>query len=137
MTSTHECAYHQRLTRTFMLTPQQADAAAKALAMHSEIDRRDWLACPACSSLCISPTFRRHMGLFNPAPCPHCGALLRLKGIRAWLLGFLLLLTFSSLTAYMNWPTDRRLVQTLAGPFIGSMIVFLTATIRRLRLVAG
>jgi hypothetical protein len=119
-----------------MLTPKQAESAAAALAMRPESKRGDMLACPACRDACISATTRRHMGVIKRTPCPHCGALLRLKWGRALLAAYLLILSLASLTAYMTWPTDRRLVQSLGGPFLALMFVVLTTTLRRLALTA-
>jgi hypothetical protein len=104
--------------------------------MRPEISRGDMLACPACSAACISPTTRRHIGIIKLTPCPHCGALLRLKWGRALLASYLLILSFAGLAAYIAWPTDRRLVQSLAGPSMALMFVVLSATLRRLPLMA-
>ena len=119
-----------------MLTPKQAESAATALAMRPAANRGEMLACPACGSACISPTVRRHMGVIKRTPCPHCGALLRLKSGRALIAGYLLILAAAGLAAYLTWPVDRRLVQSLAGPFGALMFVILAAVLRRLRLTA-
>jgi len=38
--------------------------------------------------------------------------------------------------AYMTWPTDRHLVQSLGGSFMVVMFIVLAATLRRLPLAA-
>jgi predicted RNA-binding Zn-ribbon protein involved in translation (DUF1610 family) len=119
-----------------MLTPKQAESAAAALAMRPEINRGDMLACPACGSASISPTARRHMGVIKRTPCPHCGALLRLKWGRALIAAYLFILSIAGLAAYMAWPTDRHLVQSFSGPLWVLMFVVLSATLRRLPLTA-
>jgi predicted RNA-binding Zn-ribbon protein involved in translation (DUF1610 family) len=120
-----------------MLTPKQAESAAAALAMRPEAKRGDMLACPACGTAAISPTARRHIGVIKRTPCPHCGALLRLKWGRALLATYFFVLLATGLAAYLAWPTDRQLVQSLAGPFWMLMFVVWEATLRRLPLVAG
>jgi hypothetical protein len=117
-----------------MLTPEQAEAAATALAMHPEAKRGDMLTCPACEAAAISATGRRHMGIFNRTPCPHCGALLRLRWGRALFTGYLLVLGIAAVAGYVTWPTDRHLVQTYAAPFIVMMFTVLATTVRRLPL---
>jgi predicted RNA-binding Zn-ribbon protein involved in translation (DUF1610 family) len=117
-----------------MLTPKQAESAAAALAMRPEAKRLGMLACPACGSASITPIARRRMGVIKRIPCPHCGALLRLKWGRALIAGYLLILGIAGLAAYLAWPTDRRLVQSFAGPFWVLMFVVLAATLQRLPL---
>jgi predicted RNA-binding Zn-ribbon protein involved in translation (DUF1610 family) len=119
-----------------MLTPKQAESAAAALTMRPEANRGDMLACPACGTACISPTVRRHLGLVKRTPCPHCGALLRLKWGRAVLATYLFILSVAGLAAYLAWPSDRQLVQSFAGPFWVLTFVILSAMLRRLPLTS-
>jgi hypothetical protein len=119
-----------------MLTPKQAESAAAALAMRPEINRGEMIACPACSSACISPTARRHLGLIKRTPCPHCGALLRLKWGRTLLAAYFLILSVAGVAAYIAWRSDRRLVQSVAGPFTALMFVVFSTTLRRLPVTA-
>ncbi len=119
-----------------MLTPKQAESAAAALAMRPEAKRVDILACPECGTASISATTRRHLGLFKRTPCPHCGALLRLKWGRALIATYLLILGIAGLAAYMAWPRDRHLVQSLGSSFLVVMFIALAAILRRLPLTA-
>jgi hypothetical protein len=119
-----------------MLTPNEVESAAAALAMRPEATHGDMLACPACGSACISPAARRYMGVIKRTPCPHCGALLRLKAGRALIASYFLMLVIAGVAAYVAWPTDRRLLQSVAGPFGALMFVVLSATLRRLPLTA-
>jgi predicted RNA-binding Zn-ribbon protein involved in translation (DUF1610 family) len=119
-----------------MLTPKQAESAAAALAMRPEVNRGEMLACPACGTACISPATRRHLGLIKRTPCPHCGALLRLKWGRALLATYFCILLVAGFAAYMTWPADRHLVQSLGGSFMVTMFIVLAATLRRLPLTA-
>jgi predicted RNA-binding Zn-ribbon protein involved in translation (DUF1610 family) len=119
-----------------MLTPKQAAAAADALAMHPTVERAAKLACTACGGNTISQLTRRDMGIFKRIPCPHCGALLRLKRGRTLLGAYLLVVTITGIAAFMKWPTDRHFVESLASPFIAMMFVILTTTLRRLPLAA-
>ena len=119
-----------------MLTPKQAESVATALAMRPEAERSDMLTCPACGITCVSMTTRRHMGLIRRIPCPHCGALLRLKRGRTVLAAFLLLGILAGLGAYIGWPADRHVVQSFAAPFWVLTFVVFSATLRRLPLTA-
>jgi hypothetical protein len=85
-----------------VLTRKQAETAAAALAIRPPVTNGAMLVCPACGSASLSPTMRRHLGLIKRTPCPHCGALLRLKWGRALLAGYLLILVIGGLTP--TWP---------------------------------
>jgi hypothetical protein len=123
-------------TDVSMLTPKQAESAAAALAMRPKANRGDMLACPVCGAAALSTTTRRSMGVLKRTPCPHCGALLHLKWGRALFISYLTVLIVAGAAAYIGWPADRHLVQSLAGPVLVLMFVVLAAALRRLPLAA-
>jgi hypothetical protein len=119
-----------------MLTPKQAESAATALAMRPEVNRGEMLACPVCGSAAISTAIRRNMGVLKRIPCPHCCALLHLKWGHPLFSLYLSVLIVACTAAYIWWPADRHLVQSLAGPIIFFLVVIVATTLRRLPLTA-
>jgi predicted RNA-binding Zn-ribbon protein involved in translation (DUF1610 family) len=117
-----------------MLTPDQADGAAKALL--SPPLPQGVFACPACGVKSITSRDRRRLGLLGIIQCGACGATLRLKWGRELLAAYVAFIVVYGVWLFVGWRSERY-VATLGGTVAFVLIVVFTSINRRLPLIRG